>query len=88
MGSISHNEVYIIHLGRQCDKGDTSLADDVIMTGLNMLAFGTNSPLKQFNKGIVTLQQQHQVGPLIGPGSEQEEPDLCVVHEGAFAIWY
>ena len=80
MGSLSHNEVYIVHPGRHFDDEDSSLANDVILTGLHMLTFGSNSPLKQFNQTIFTHQRRRQIRTLIGPRSGQEEP---VIHGGA-----
>lgn len=83
MGSLSQNDVYVIHPGRCFDEDDTSLADDVVATGYNMLAFGSSSPLKRFNQVLATLQQRRRVKPLIGPGSEQQAPaGSSRVHRG------
>lgn len=81
MDSLSHNEVYVIQPGRSFDEEDTSLAEDVASSGYNMLTFGQSTPLKQFNESLSTLQQRYRVMPLVGPsGSEQERPDLSLVH--------
>ena len=81
MGSLSYNQVYVIQPGRRFDEDDTSLADDVVATGYNMLTFGSSSPLKQFNQSLITLQQRHQVRPLIGPGSEPPELASHLVYD-------
>jgi len=84
MGSLSHNGVYVLHPGRCLDEDDAGLADNVVTTGFNMLTFGSNSPLKQFNQTLATLQQRRRVKPLISPGSEQpeQEGNPFTIHDG------
>jgi hypothetical protein len=73
MGSLAHHDVYVVRNGRRFADDDTSIADDVVMTGYNLLTFGSSSPLRQFNCTLNTLQARRQVQPLIGPGSEHSE---------------
>jgi hypothetical protein len=73
MGSLAHHSVYAVQNGCQFADDDTSIADDVVMTGYNLLTFGSSPPLQQFNCTLNTLQACRQVNPLIGPGSERSE---------------
>jgi hypothetical protein len=73
MGSLAHHSIYTVQSGRQFADDDTSIADDIVMTGYNLLTVGSSSPLQQFNCTLKTLQAHHQVNPLIGPGSERPE---------------
>jgi hypothetical protein len=45
IGSLAHHGVYVVQNGRWFADDDTNIADDVVMTGYNLLIFGSSLPL-------------------------------------------
>ena len=65
MKSLASNHVHTVELGRTVDgeKGDKPVTD-VVLDGSELLAWGLNSPLREFNKTIAELQARRKIKPV------------------------
>ncbi|TFY77269.1 hypothetical protein EWM64_g6746 [Hericium alpestre] len=65
MGSLRHNNIYSVALGRVFASEDKPAAD-VVAEGFTSLSWGSSSPLAQFNETFIRLQKRRRIRPLVG----------------------